>query len=1184
MTDSAETVVVPSIDSLPDYPALSQLMAALWGHAESRGAAVMVGAGFSRFAHRDSPATPWPPLWSDLAREMRHRLGDHAAQDPLKLAEEFQAAFDRPTLDGFLRSAVADTRWRPGELHGRLLGLPWADVLSTNWDTLLERTAPSDPDRNYEVVLHPEDIARTRAPRIVKLHGDLSGSPSMVFTAEDFRRFPRKLAPFVNLAQQVLLENELCLIGFSGDDPNFLAWSGWVRDELGASARRIRLVGVLNLSPARRKVLQAQGVTPIDLHPLVRHLDCDPDEQHRTAVQLFIEALWAAKPTPRHAWAPQAEWPHDAKASAEGLDDLTARWRAERAAYPHWLVAPPDVQDALLHRTFASDYRQRESFALASSEGRAAYLVERIWRLRTGLHSVDGWVAEALTDLLEGPGLTLSRADRGALRLALAAQARYDHDWPRFDALIAAARSDLGPGPDVAYELALRARDRQDYADLEARLPEVGGEDPIWRMRRGALRAELEDVEGAAADYQAALGEIRRRRASDRDDLALLSREAWAQFMLRAARNGSWKLGLEVEERSVLPAQVARCDPQRHYEALDRQLEEFRKRRLEDENPITTSFDAGAYRDGRHGSRIVTSNPDSELARLRRWADTIGLPSRIGNADVLGHLATRLLSEIERPGEDHLRVAARLVQFPEKGPLDVAFSRVEIARAPAALVEALAEDAWRTAQFALERGDAQERRWIALAAAQIELLSRLLFRMSPDVCQARLRWGLELLNDTQFGTDELHKAIGNLVRRAVDGVPPAAREPLFLEALQAPLAEERKLRSHWRDWPDLAGVFGGLKIGRPNEDQAWTRRIAELIGHAGRNTGSRPSALHWLIWLDEAGALRTEERRALGDAIWRFARPNGLPDNTSLRADCFLALPDTPPGRGRAGFEHEILAPLLDGQLSVSNLGALQAAVRRGRFALRAGDATRLLDHLLAWRPKAPKSHDLFGEVPRTNEGVARMRALVLADAILPALSTDDLAAEEREAKLLESVLDVAQPTLVIATAQLLRLLPDARSALVANLRRSLALPPLEFGAATAAIWRFDQSPNLGIPSEVVRDLVACCAFRQDAGAYQALAAAERLLVLGVVDAADCRRLADVVAETVRATDYATWETRDPRTRVVTLIRAVSVRLAAALQAGGAAHPALEAWLNAHLQDPAPEVRFALQGEPERDQ
>jgi hypothetical protein len=55
----------------------------------------------------------------------------------------------------------------------------------------------------------------------------------MILTEDDFRHYPSRHEPFVNLVQTSLAENSFCLLGFSGDDPNFLRWTGWVRDKLG---------------------------------------------------------------------------------------------------------------------------------------------------------------------------------------------------------------------------------------------------------------------------------------------------------------------------------------------------------------------------------------------------------------------------------------------------------------------------------------------------------------------------------------------------------------------------------------------------------------------------------------------------------------------------------------------------------------------------------------------------------------------------------------------------------------------------------------------------------------------------------------------------------------------------------------------------------------------------------------
>lgn len=105
-------------------------------------------------------------------------------------------------------------------------------MFTTNYDTLLERARASVTLKHYDVVATDEELLYANQPRIVKLHGSFP-SPPFVVTEEDYRRYPSDHAPFVNTVRQSLLENTLCLIGFSGDDPNFLQWIGWLRDHVG---------------------------------------------------------------------------------------------------------------------------------------------------------------------------------------------------------------------------------------------------------------------------------------------------------------------------------------------------------------------------------------------------------------------------------------------------------------------------------------------------------------------------------------------------------------------------------------------------------------------------------------------------------------------------------------------------------------------------------------------------------------------------------------------------------------------------------------------------------------------------------------------------------------------------------------------------------------------------------------
>ncbi len=276
-------------------------------------ATVMVGAGFSKNAMPKGDSGPSFPDLSELGDRFHEKLNDKkpdSAGNVPKLADEVEAAFGRPALNQILRDAIPDSAYEPSQLHVDLLDLPWVDVFTTNYDTLLERACRSVSSRRYDVVVNKEDLVYSEKPRIIKLHGSFpSERPSTingeeyVITEEDYRCYHDDFSPFVNTVRQSLLENTFCLIGFSGDDPNFLEWIGWRHDNLGRdNSPKIYLIGLLGLSGLKKKCLERRNIVSVDLSEY-RNIDGD----HYKALELFLSYLKKEKDERLKS----LEWPYD---------------------------------------------------------------------------------------------------------------------------------------------------------------------------------------------------------------------------------------------------------------------------------------------------------------------------------------------------------------------------------------------------------------------------------------------------------------------------------------------------------------------------------------------------------------------------------------------------------------------------------------------------------------------------------------------------------------------------------------------------------------------------------------------------------------------------------------------------------------------------------------------------------
>lgn len=309
---------------IADFTVIDKIARDLWCGREFGRAAAFIGAGFSLNAVPAGSSGQRFPTWREISTRLvdslypprgsvtrdRQNALDQAKSisGSLRLAQEFEAGFCRSDLDALLLDAIPDEAFSPGHLHRLLLSLNWADVLTTNYDTLLERAAPRTIERRYNIVRVQSEISRAMKPRIVKLHGCFPSTTPFIITEEDFRTYPRVFAPFVNMAQQIMMENTIVLLGFSGDDPNFLFWSGWVRDNLGAGAPNIYLCGILDLTAARRRMLEQRRVIPLDLAPLFPPNKWpDPAERHAAATEWFLLALEGLRPPD------VLDWPHFSK-------------------------------------------------------------------------------------------------------------------------------------------------------------------------------------------------------------------------------------------------------------------------------------------------------------------------------------------------------------------------------------------------------------------------------------------------------------------------------------------------------------------------------------------------------------------------------------------------------------------------------------------------------------------------------------------------------------------------------------------------------------------------------------------------------------------------------------------------------------------------------------------------------
>jgi hypothetical protein len=1192
------------------------------------------------------------PDWRELARALCHPLyptddarRSNALQESsgtsgfLRLAQEYRAAFGHSALNDRIRSLVPDLDYKPSDLHRRLLRLPWADIFTTNWDTLLERACSDVFDRSYDVVRKPAEIPFTARPRIVKLHGTFPDHDPFIFTEEDYRTYPHRFSPFVNLVQQSMMETNFCLLGFSGDDPNFLHWSGWVRDNLGKNAPKIYLVGWLDLSVHRRRMLEERNVMPIDLSMLPAASSWPSDLRHSYATEWFLGALEMGRPYPATHWPAPAEPPaptppylgpipapdfatplaephrpgrnETVKERASRLLEAAAAWAYNRMIYPGWLVAPEGVRLRLRHsvQTWLDDVstlsecngveRLRVFSELAwlmdrallpfpieheQAAFRALEAIDRVQKAVDGTRCPD---PRAWRDLMNGAA---------TLAIALAGNGRRDGDRPRFERamnLLSRESSEIQNAAiyeECLWELAA-GRLTELLARLDNWLPALGA--TTWSLRKAGLLAEMEDHTRACSLLETTLAHIRRTRRRDIDDLVSLSLESWALFLAlaysRDLPGDSPTLPRDIPEpfdrwRAL---GIVDCNAFSDFNSICRLLE------AEDTSHRTITKTRGFDLD-HHGVTRHFGGPSSTLIaayQVVQLAEATGIPPSTRHVALLQD-GLKSAARILASREPWLASQLTIRMASDNNLVDAVFSRANVARLPTSAVTLAAECLERRTAFNLERAGSnpkESRAGITTAGNAIEILSRIAVRLNDKDLLRLFERALDYYKSPTFRHHSmfLGRPIAHLVARILESISSRHIEILIIRLLSLPLPNEVGLSRDEYGWHDPAQLLPPWLRDFTWSDRSdlWNNTIPRLIaGVRSTNPTDRKAAVGRLLKLQEWKILTVEQSGQFASALWEQLDESELPSHTGLLRWVLLILPEVRSGQAVDALQR--FAANQSKQRALSHLPEIAAIARHlKRLGLAEGLSLSVQSDLTAtigiWadsrRPRDSNLSMAFDrQVEQQNDIVEAVSVL------LPFINVDAQLAERLWAKItgMDSGADGTSPGFRLYPFLLIRF-PDRVGVLVDRLLRALLSDEEEtVRAAVDGLFFLLRAPvDPGILTDhlesLVREVGLAIAARRTVILRPALNLARWLFEDGP------EPLRQIIAHECDNGLKALFEeasySRYDQTFDVPTIRSACILLAASMNRCGLSElTGVKAWLQAAEDDPLPEVRNAL--------
>ena len=489
-------------------PTTKQILDTIAGRLWDGHACLFVGAGFSKNATLLTGATT-PPNWNELGDLFFERARTHKPTpkereyaNVLRLAEEVECVSGRQTLSQLIQDAIHDDKLEPSDLHIRLLSLPWRDVFTTNYDTLLERAADKLNKQGktiYSIISNDEEIGIKSPPFIMKLHGDIRSPKSIVITEEDYRKYPSFHQAMIGYIRHSIMMETLVLIGFSGNDPNFIQWLGWVKDALSENQRKVYLLTVDDISESMVKTFEKKHVIVVDLRDFAGK-GSKVQENIEAAIE-YLNISHRKRVEEGRLYKKQVlEWGrttvHD-----EDLDITLNRWKKERESYPGWLVMPREKRE--LWASVEGFFLPKDMLNRLKSPDDILFLDLFNWRIEKSLFPIDNAWETVYLSILD-KYKPFGRRTRGDIKdawinlklglLRLYRQEQWVSKWDSLNEELSSVKEHLSSEHRcrLAYEQALLAIYRNDFKRLEEILNDWPKQrkDPYWDVRRGALWAE----------------------------------------------------------------------------------------------------------------------------------------------------------------------------------------------------------------------------------------------------------------------------------------------------------------------------------------------------------------------------------------------------------------------------------------------------------------------------------------------------------------------------------------------------------------------------------------------------------------------------------------------------------------------------------------------------------------------
>ena len=203
---------------------------------------IYVGAGISMGAGMPS----WEQLLNELIdliegkglvpeRVAEMRELSKSPNKYLMIAEEIRDLIQKD-LENLIRDRFEDRTKKPTSVHDIIVKLNSKFIITTNYDTLIEKAIVKNYDNHFPTIYTYNDSASINYSLwnndhfVLKAHGDAKTPKEIILTERDYRHIIHNLSGYQSILHAIFSTNSILFVGASLSDPELLLLLGYIHN------------------------------------------------------------------------------------------------------------------------------------------------------------------------------------------------------------------------------------------------------------------------------------------------------------------------------------------------------------------------------------------------------------------------------------------------------------------------------------------------------------------------------------------------------------------------------------------------------------------------------------------------------------------------------------------------------------------------------------------------------------------------------------------------------------------------------------------------------------------------------------------------------------------------------------------------------------------------------------------